>query len=658
MADATIGIGTLINNRYQIQDVLGQGGFGRTYLAFDAERFDEPCVLKEFVPTHTKQYAVQKARELFEREARILYRINHPQIPKFLAWFEHAESLFIVQEYISGKTYFRLLNDRLTQQHPPFSQTEVSQWLQSLLPVLDYLHRHDIVHRDISPDNIMLPDGQWQPFLIDFGLVKQRVSQIWEITSTNTSPSYEASFVGKFGYSPPEQIRMGQCYPCSDLYSLAVTAIVLLTGKEPGGLINRSLEWQWRAHVEVDEPLAQILEKMLAEKPDDRYQSAAEILALLQPEASPLFGEALSLTLEIEIDETDKNLQIAEIEETDYFKQLQAQADALRNERYAESEAESELQALSDYAASLDTDTTASPERSLFERFQAEAPPEWSQFDAAFLEYCQQTLSHYVGVVATCILEDTIDDHPGISQEQLIEALASEIPDRQQAAEFKKSVATKLDTHFMPGLSRESIERIESRVFDEPFAPDTAPDSELEPSLAALDTTVLNLCQQTLSRYIGMMAKCILEDTIDDHPGISQEQLIEALAAEIPNPQQAAEFKKRLVASLAALPTMDAPATLQSDRKSGELPPHSIAMPSGSQTRAVPSSQPTQLFANQCQQELTRCIGPMARYIVEDTLEENPQLSVHQLIETLAAAIPNAKQAAEFRQRLLLSLNT
>ena len=116
---------------------------------------------------------------------------------------------------------------------------------------LDYLHRNEIVHRDISLDNMILPDGQLQPVLIDFGLVKQRVSQIWDLTSGNSSPIHEASFVGKFGYSPPEQIRMGQCYPCSDLYSLAVSVIVLLTGKEPGSLMNRSLEWQWRSHADM-----------------------------------------------------------------------------------------------------------------------------------------------------------------------------------------------------------------------------------------------------------------------------------------------------------------------------------------------------------------------------------------------------------------------
>ncbi len=81
-------------------------------------------------------------------------------------------------------------------------------------------------------------------------------------------------------------------------------------------------------------------------------------------------------------------------------------------------------------------------------------------------------------------------------------------------------------------------------------------------------------------------------------------------------------------------------------------------MNSGRQTKAISASQLAQHFANQCQQELTRCIGPMAKYIVEDALEQNPHLSGYQLIEMLAIEIPNAKQAAEFRHRLLLSLNS
>lgn len=232
MLKAEIEIGTIVKNRYQIQGVLGRGGFGRTYLASNVERCGEMCVLKVFLPTNTDQAAIQRSRKLFEREARVLYKINHPQVPKFLAWFEEAEQLFIVQEYIDGKTYFRLLRERQKQGNL-FSESEIMQWLKDLLPVLGHLHENNIVHRDISPDNIMLPKGQSKPVLIDFGLVKQKVSQIWANGSPSANESEHLSFVGKFGYSPPEQIRVGQCYPCSDLYALAVTAIVLLTGREP-----------------------------------------------------------------------------------------------------------------------------------------------------------------------------------------------------------------------------------------------------------------------------------------------------------------------------------------------------------------------------------------------------------------------------------------
>lgn len=87
------------------------------------------------------------------------------------------------------------------------------------------------------------------------------------------------------GYSPPEQIRMGHCYPCSDLYALGVCAIVLITGKPPRSLIDHSFQWQWRSYVKISDSLAQILEKMLADRPAERYQSAREVLNLLQSQS-------------------------------------------------------------------------------------------------------------------------------------------------------------------------------------------------------------------------------------------------------------------------------------------------------------------------------------------------------------------------------------
>ncbi|MEB3212648.1 MAG: protein kinase, partial [Leptolyngbyaceae bacterium] len=153
---ADIEPGHVVHNRYRIQRVLGQGGFGRTYLATDAHRFDDFCVLKEFLPLNRSDYVVEKSRGLFEREAKTLYQIDHPQIPRFLAWFTHHQRLFIVQEYITGQTYSQVLRDR-QMRGQSFTESEVIQWLKDLLVVLTYIHARGIVHRDISPDNIMLP---------------------------------------------------------------------------------------------------------------------------------------------------------------------------------------------------------------------------------------------------------------------------------------------------------------------------------------------------------------------------------------------------------------------------------------------------------------------------------------------------------------------
>lgn len=262
--------GTLIKNRYLIDRILGQGGFGRTYLALDQQK-KYNCVLKEFAPSNTKPEALRKARELFEREAKILSDLNHRHIPEFLEWFEDDGRLFIVQEFVNGKTYWDLL-----LQGQRFSEKEIIQWLRALLDVLVYIHGKGIIHRDISPDNIMLPNGKSKPVLIDFGVVKYAETQLRTTGNLNQS-----THVGKGSYAPSEQLRGGECYANSDLYALAVTAIVLLTGKEPNDLINYDSEWDWRSHANVNHKLAMILDKMLEGRPSDRYQSAREVLNAL-----------------------------------------------------------------------------------------------------------------------------------------------------------------------------------------------------------------------------------------------------------------------------------------------------------------------------------------------------------------------------------------
>ncbi len=295
---SSIALGTRLRQRYLIKQVIGQGGFGRTYLAVDQERFDELCVIKEFMVPYQDDALIEKAKTLFQREASTLYQIQHPQIPRFWAAFENEQRLFLVQDFVQGQTYRNLLHTR-KQQKQSFSEAEVLYLLNHLLPVLSYLHDRDIVHRDISPDNIILKSAASReiiipasastvplesdgandsglPILIDFGAVKEAASH-WPIVSTITR-------VGKVGYAPPEQLQTGNVSPHSDIYALGATCLVLLTGREPQNLLDsQTLAWQWQPYVQISTVLATVLQKMVALHPGDRYQSAREAWADLQP---------------------------------------------------------------------------------------------------------------------------------------------------------------------------------------------------------------------------------------------------------------------------------------------------------------------------------------------------------------------------------------
>lgn len=270
-----IPLGAVLQNRYRLTKILGQGGFGRTYLAEDLGRFNELCALKELIPS-AGDYALDKSKELFQREAAILYKIQHPQVPQFRATFEQDQRLFLVQDYVEGKTYRMLLDERRAH-NQTFSEAEILQLLRQLLPVLAHLHIRGIIHRDISPDNIILRnDGK--PVLIDFGVVKELATRF---QSPNITP--QPTTVGKLGYAPSEQIQTGRAYPSSDLYALAVTCVVLLSGREPQELFDdTAMTWNWQRWATVSPGLAQLLNRMLSYKPSDRYQSVADVAKALQ----------------------------------------------------------------------------------------------------------------------------------------------------------------------------------------------------------------------------------------------------------------------------------------------------------------------------------------------------------------------------------------
>jgi serine/threonine protein kinase, bacterial len=285
--------GVILSDRYAIVRELGHGGFGRTYLAEDTNRFREPCVLKEFAPQLQATEALQKAEELFEREAGVLYKLQHSQIPRFRELFrvtvQGKASLFLVQDYIEGQTYHALLEARRLQGYY-FSEAEVTQLLLQILPVLGYIHASGVIHRDISPDNLIQRSADGLPVLIDFGGVKRVAAVVASQFSEASYPSSQnrvPTRLGKAGYAPEEQMQSGAVFPHSDLYALAVTVLVLLTGKEPQDLIDSyNLTWNWRSEISLSPGLANVLDRMLARLPNDRYQSAYEVLQALNWGAS------------------------------------------------------------------------------------------------------------------------------------------------------------------------------------------------------------------------------------------------------------------------------------------------------------------------------------------------------------------------------------
>ena len=263
----------ILASRYRISQQLGHGGFGRTYLAEDLHRFNESCVLKQFAPQEQASSQLEKAKTLFEREASALYKLSHPQLPAFREFFtadlgKGDRGLFLAQDYIEGQTYSDLPK--------PLSEADVTTLISQLLPVLTYIHSQGTIHRDISPDNLILRRADRLPVLIDFGGVKQLVTASMNHGQILTK-------LGKQGYAPEEQLRTGEVLPSSDLYALAVTALVLLTGKEPDELYNSYKSvWRWGKEIKVSTKLEKVLKKMLANKPSDRYSSALEVAKALK----------------------------------------------------------------------------------------------------------------------------------------------------------------------------------------------------------------------------------------------------------------------------------------------------------------------------------------------------------------------------------------
>ena len=268
--DCGVKLVPILRNRYRMIEFLGAGGFGRTYLAKDIDKLNQRCVVKQLAPKAQGTWAINKAVELFQQEARQLQQLGqHPHIPSLDAYFEQDNYLYLVQQFVDGDNLFKLL-----QNQGIWQESQVKQLLLELLPVLKFIHEQKIIHRDIKPENIMRRRSDDFLVLIDFGVSKQL---------SGTVMSKPGTLIGTQGYAPFEQMQRGEAYPASDLFSLGATAFHLLTGLHPYHLfLNYGYSWteNWQQHLKkpIDKGLELILSKLLVKDIQQRYQSADEVL--------------------------------------------------------------------------------------------------------------------------------------------------------------------------------------------------------------------------------------------------------------------------------------------------------------------------------------------------------------------------------------------
>ncbi len=268
----TCGAPLRLNQRYRCMAVLGQGGFGRTYRAVDeGEQPPEICVIKQLWPESRNlrpNTTPDTQRQRFWQEAEQLATLgHHPQVPQLLEALDTDQGQFLVQEYIPGPN--------LDQLNPPLEEAQIRRLLSGLLPVLQFIHKHQVIHRDIKPTNIIAPPDNRPFVLVDFGASKTVDAEA--IAQTGT-------VIGSAGYAAPEQ-TLGKAVFASDIFSLGLTCLHLLTGLHPFDLYAVGEDaWIWQPFLPqpISPALARVLDRMVNRRLKERYSTAQEVMADLR----------------------------------------------------------------------------------------------------------------------------------------------------------------------------------------------------------------------------------------------------------------------------------------------------------------------------------------------------------------------------------------
>ncbi len=271
-------VGTILNQRYRITGQLGQGATGITY---SGEDLHSETRRKVAIKTLSLRQAGEwKMLELFEREAKVLAHIHHPQIPQYIDYLTidtpQDRRFYLVQEQIEGASLASLVRDGWRS-----DEATIKDIAAQVLEILIYLHGlvPPVIHRDIKPQNLIRDDGG-KIYVVDFGAVQ-------DLYRYGTGNSF--TFVGTHGYIAPEQFQ-GAAQPGSDLYSLGATLVYLLTHCPPGNLPQQRMKIDFRAVYQPSEGFGKWLDRLLEPVIEDRFGNAADALAALQAIDRPVIN--------------------------------------------------------------------------------------------------------------------------------------------------------------------------------------------------------------------------------------------------------------------------------------------------------------------------------------------------------------------------------
>jgi len=271
--------GTMLQNRYRIVSMLGQGGMGAVYRAWDT-RLNIPVALKEMTPQPgLDPNMLTQLRQQFQQEAAVLARLSHPHLVHVTDFFAEWGNTYLVMDFVEGEN----LADRIMRQGP-LSEAQVLAWANQLLDALAYCHSQGVLHRDVKPQNVIIrPNGQ--AILVDFGLVK-----LWDPHDPRTKTAMRG--MGTPEYAPPEQydVAAGHTDPRSDVYSLGATIYHALTGQAPPTATMRIVEpgtlMPLRVLVAgVSAGTEAAITRAMELQPANRFQSTEEMQAALSGRA-------------------------------------------------------------------------------------------------------------------------------------------------------------------------------------------------------------------------------------------------------------------------------------------------------------------------------------------------------------------------------------